>query len=310
MIRGYHFGVEIEMTCPGGNTSELESALTAISPKVEVTGDCSIRTNSSEDSLEARIGVLGYEAVRRILPKVERVCEQYGASVNSSCGLHVHISNKRFFVRKHLSHIIQTWLAIEDVLFATQPACRLFPGNGRTNYCKRRLGYLLSNNAVLDVPKIKEEIRSWAHSMDRYYSLNLNSLYEHGTLECRLHSGTTNATKIKNWIDLLLAVFNYAIERYNPKEVKALFEMETSEDKIAKVFEVLQLSPELKQFYTERIQKMVIKDLATQQKGAVAFMKMLPAYLKARRGYDKARAKLNAVDTERSNYASLFSSNR
>ena len=37
----------------------------------------------------------------------------------------------------------------------------------------------------------------------RYCGLNIHSRYFHGSIEFRLHSGTLNKTKIKNWIRIL-----------------------------------------------------------------------------------------------------------
>ena len=38
------------------------------------------------------------------------------------------------------------------------------------------------------------------NSNKRYYFVNLHSIWYHNTIEIRLHSGTTNFNKIKNWI--------------------------------------------------------------------------------------------------------------
>jgi hypothetical protein len=45
---------------------------------------------------------------------------------------------------------------------------------------------------------------------DRYYSLNLNSVDRHSTLEFRLHQGTLNATKALAWVNYLTAFVNHS----------------------------------------------------------------------------------------------------
>ena len=51
-------------------------------------------------------------------------------------------------------------------------------------------------------------ITEWQHidnmQDSRYRSLNTCAYAEHGTLEIRLHSGTSNPAKIANWITFLL----------------------------------------------------------------------------------------------------------
>jgi Putative amidoligase enzyme len=46
---------------------------------------------------------------------------------------------------------------------------------------------------------------------DRYYAINWCSWCEHKTIEVRLHSGTTSAEKIKNWVEILDACQRHTI---------------------------------------------------------------------------------------------------
>ena len=41
---------------------------------------------------------------------------------------------------------------------------------------------------------------------DRYYMINGTALKKYKTIEVRLHSGTTNFNKIKNWVELLKGI--------------------------------------------------------------------------------------------------------
>ena len=95
-------------------------------------------------------------------------------SVNRSCGLHVHLDQrgKSYEDVKKLAVRMDKWLV----------ALKEFVPESRRNadYCK---------------PGISRT--------DRYHAVNLCSYERYKTLEIRLHSGTTDYTKILSWIRLL-----------------------------------------------------------------------------------------------------------
>jgi intergrase/recombinase len=49
---------------------------------------------------------------------------------------------------------------------------------------------------------------SAASQGDRYWGINATAFNRHKTIEIRMHSATTDYTKIINWIDILLGVAN------------------------------------------------------------------------------------------------------
>ena len=297
MPKAFKYGVELETVINYDTRSELQSKLRAL-PGVELTGDGSIRCDDrNSQGMEIRIGVLGYNALKRLLPRIERICEQYGVTVNQSTGVHVHMSNKRFMTKKYLTRIINLWIAIEDVLISTQPRSRF-----NNSYCKRSLSDFISKNGNMGIPNTPREIKSWASGLNRYFTLNLSALSLHGTLECRLHAGSTNAKKITNWVTLLTSVYEYALSaEYNPETVKQLFEMASDEAKIAKVFELLKIDTPIATYFNNRISKFLLPELATQQASAVECMKLKPAIDKANKAYTKASEALRRVERQRSN---------
>jgi hypothetical protein len=101
------------------------------------------------------------------------------ATVNKSCGLHVH------FDRRH-----SDWgktVDLANVLAGYVPALKqMLPESRRNNqYCKH------SHN-----------------QNDRYSFINSKAYRRHGTLEIRGHSGTIEYTKIKNWIEIMQALIS------------------------------------------------------------------------------------------------------
>lgn len=115
---------------------------------------------------------------------IERACKvlnALGAIVNSTCGLHVHLDSGSLTRNEALlkGMIFEKFLPIMGKLV---PKSR-----SRNQYCKLRVSAL---------------------DGDRYSAVNMTAYSKHKTIEIRLHSGTTNPDKIKNWALLLLEIFS------------------------------------------------------------------------------------------------------
>ena len=140
-------------------------------------------------------------------------------TVNKSCGFHVHFDMKK----ENYQTVRKTFLVFslfEDRLFDMLP-----PARRKSRYC---LPLKKNYKQFFDRPAINEQQkfeRYWfdsdnnayidsekrgKYSQTRYVSINYHSLFFHGTLENRQHSGTINATKIKNWILLNHILIDFA----------------------------------------------------------------------------------------------------
>lgn len=290
-LKQFKIGFEIEHYINYDLCSEYENAIADSSLPIQLGSDSSISGDGEGYELRASRG-LSYTTYKDTIKKTSEVLGQFNAEVNSTCGFHVHISNKRFFNNGNIKKIIFFWSAIEDVLIATQPRSRL---NGQ--YCQRYLmQYVMDERNSVKLPKAKDELINKLATVHRYKTLNLSSLQRHGTIEVRLHAGTTNAEKILAWTDLLLAIFTYCLERYDHDEVAELFRMKISEDKIAKVLDLLQLSNKNKNFFQKRVVKFMFNILAMQQEEAGKLVDNMKAIRKAQKAYDRAQKKYNEVD--------------
>jgi hypothetical protein len=78
----------------------------------------------------------------------------------------------------------------------------------------------------IDTMRFKDAKNEYGNSPggSRYYGLNLQAAFEHGTVEFRCHSGTVDADKITNWAVLCTAILDTA-KKYNVEDVKALRDM-------------------------------------------------------------------------------------
>jgi hypothetical protein len=163
----------------------------------------------------------GFEVVSPILSgdegktevrKVMDALTAAGAKVNKSCGLHVHIGAVDFTMTE-FANIAKNYLVFEDFFDAIMPASRRADANiyikslrakfGDYSHAAARRGMA----AVSACRTINEIIRclNGADSSSRYYKLNLTAFWRHRTIEFRQHSGTTDAEKAINWIELLMA---------------------------------------------------------------------------------------------------------
>jgi hypothetical protein len=150
---------------------------------------------------------------------LEKVCEwinSQGGKVNDTCGLHVHLDARYIKTESELIQLCEQFKAALPIMNLMVPLSRV----ENTDYC--RSGYSLNS---------------------RYYAINGTAWEKHRTLEIRLHSGTTDYTKIKNWITLLRLI----------QKEKALHGkyVETPEQ----LFEVIHPSEELKTYILKRIEK-------------------------------------------------------
>lgn len=209
------FGVEIECILPRGvQYAQVQDALRAAG--VEATAEMynhALRSHwkiVSDGSLHARNGY-GCEVVSpplrgedgfAQLVKVCQVLVALRAKVNRSCGFHVHVgaaSQHVPFFRNLVKLYASSQAAIDTFL---SPSRRGY----QNGYC-RPVEY---NEAALDrattVTEVARASGQTAGGRDgsRYRKLNLQSFWQHGTVEFRHHQGTVEGAKAANWVRLVL----------------------------------------------------------------------------------------------------------
>ena len=159
--------------------------------------DASLRGN---DTFELVSPVLQGEAGLQELQKVCWVLEYCDVKVNDSCGLHIHMDAADFTLDTW-KNLATTYKNLESVIDA------FMPGSRRDNrYCKS-----LSRVSATRIQQA-QSIRDLqiAFNSDRYFKLNLEAYSRHRTVEFRQHSGTTNFTKMENWIRFVANMITFA----------------------------------------------------------------------------------------------------
>ena len=134
------------------------------------------------------------------LEEIKKVCSvlnRLGCKVDKRCGLHVHHYAGDLSVG-NFRNLFTSYAKYEGLIDKLQPMSR----RGQNNpYCRSLLFYgydrLVSE---LDRCKTIDDMRNIFCT--RYMKLNIESYVKYGTIEFRQCAGTTDASKIINWIML------------------------------------------------------------------------------------------------------------
>lgn len=180
-----YIGVEIEFFCDL-NAEDLSFKLFehGLGKHIYLRTDGSIRAEGQMYPHE--LNILGKEKeIKEIITQVSKVLLSANAKVNKTCGLHVHLD------MRNRDHIVSfhNLVNAQNILFAMNPFSRQ-----SGTYCRRQ-----------DTKIFKEAAGNGNRDM-RYFGINAAAHAKHNTIEIRMHSGTVQAVKINNWIDLLLCI--------------------------------------------------------------------------------------------------------
>lgn len=291
MKKAYKYGIELETVMDRDRFEAIKHDIQEDNLPYSFKGDGSISCNDRNETGVEIVAShpLGYTELERSVKALSRILIANEVKVNTSTGFHVHMSNKRFFNSRNLKHLVFTWCAIEDVLLSTQPRSRY-----NNTYCQRLLTRFVKTYGEKDLPRAKSEMIRVLGGVRRYYTLNLNAMALHGTIEARMHSGTIDSNKILAWVELLEAIYTYSLTKYNHEEVLALFNTKISDEKIATVFKMLGLSEKLDRHFSRRIQRFGFDYLARQQECAWEAIKIAPTVQKLNKRYMEISRNLDA----------------
>lgn len=113
------------------------------------------------------------------LQKLCTTLSKLGCFVNDKCGLHVHLDARHLKPRgaKLLARRLGRALPVLKWI--------VHPSRHDNYYCKMEVGPFGRNHD------------------NRYFAVNTQAYFRYKTIEIRMHGGSTNFKKIKNWIELL-----------------------------------------------------------------------------------------------------------
>lgn len=181
-----YVGIEIECVVPSGANM---GALLPFARWVDVGSDGSIHHDDGEEGKEIRVCVKRDE-IRPVVSGIMAALNSIGATVNKSCGLHVHLDQRK---NPTPELTFQKLVRSLGLLYTVVPKSRR-----ENTYCKRNRRTTFQTN-------------------DRYKAVNSLAFRRYKTLEIRLFGGTLNAEKVINWIETLEAIAHGEMVNRCPK---------------------------------------------------------------------------------------------
>lgn len=197
---GRRFGVELELIFPRGTDRHtINSALTSAGlVGWAARTDGSLSGNGWEVVSPVLAGDDGIEQVR----KATRALRGIGATVNRSCGMHVHHEIRDLTV-DGIKQVFRTWRANQPLIDGLVAPSR----RGRQTYCGD------VTDAEMGQVEAARDIRSMENFYRFYSNLNLGAFGRFGTIEIRQHQGTNDPEKIVSWIKFGQAIIDRAAEQ-------------------------------------------------------------------------------------------------
>ena len=213
------YGIEIEAMFPRNqNGASIAAAIAAGGVPCHFAGYTHARTTDWKVVTDGSLaGGNGFEVVspplfgEAGLEQVEKVCAalaQVQASVNRTCGLHVHVDAGAMSAQA-MRRLAVIYIENENIIDSLMPMSRRASNN---HYCGT-----LRNTSMprLATARNAAEIAQAIAHGNRFVKLNYTAFLRHGTVEFRHHSGTVDASKINKWILACLRMVACSIKEAN-----------------------------------------------------------------------------------------------
>lgn len=206
------FGIDVNTTINGLRQSGIEVAdFDGYTHKVinawKVTTDASVSSIGTGrlSGLELVSPILYEDEGLEELEKVYEVLSDLGASVNRSCGTHVHFDVSDYTLSDMVNFL--------NLYYKNQTLINyLVPLSRRDNqFCRsittnkiREINNAFDNGELIGINDISHIIGT------RYTKVNLRSYIKYGTVEFRQLNGTLDFSKTEAWIVLMYQMLQYA----------------------------------------------------------------------------------------------------
>lgn len=160
----------------------------------------------------------GFELVSPVLrgedgmEQVKKACKalkKCNALINRSCGMHIHFG-ARDFETKQWKNLYKNYINYEGLIDSFMPVSRRASNNFYCKSMKHKFRSEAAAYTAIDGCSSIEQIAQKVCDRNRYFKLNAESFFRHGTVEFRQHSGTIEADKVVNWITFLSNLVEYS----------------------------------------------------------------------------------------------------
>lgn len=209
----YTFGVEIETAGMNKNIFMASAQNSGLSVYDHLAHYSGCHEDIALFKLVPDSSIMGANAAECVTPalngdsdgfaQLKACCEALnvsGATANRSCGLHVHIGASHL-TGEQCVNVFKNYQKLENIIDSFMAFSRR-SNNSRWAKSLRNFDYSCCHS-VCDV--------SYEMNDDRYYKVNPCSYIRHMTIEFRQHQGSTNFTKIKNWVNFCAKLVAYSM---------------------------------------------------------------------------------------------------
>jgi hypothetical protein len=272
------FGVELELHLNGKTRGELAVAMRRKGLKVfcedynhNTRDHWKVTTDASLDP-HGRLGTSA-EIVSPVLQgddglaqarKAAEAAKSIGATVSTRCGLHVHVFAGDLSVDQ-LRNLAINFVHCETAFDAIVPPSRRRDCNRYILSNRTAFGGSYDNEAInraIDAYKaattretlitaVADAGRPHNEYGNRYRKLNFRPLESYNTVEFRQHSGTVEAEKVSNWIELVTAFVDRCAKSQPRKRPSTKPHVPATE--CAMMLRFLKVRPEVKAYYRARM---------------------------------------------------------
>lgn len=149
-------------------------------------------------------GAAGFAELKTVVAAINSVD---GLTVNYSCGLHVHLDCRDMTVNE-VGKTFERYANFESQIDQVMPLSRRssrWCHTINTSSKKQLLASAIRSGEKYDLADIQ----------GKFYKVNLTNVATRGAIEFRQHSGTTDYTKISNWVIFLMEFVGKSIELAN-----------------------------------------------------------------------------------------------
>lgn len=228
---GRGIGIELEMNRTRANGAsfslrDLENVVRNALPSSATIRREDFNAHNSGEHWEVKTdGSCGYEFTTPVLTldeegdnaQLKSVCDalkEFRPRIDRNCGFHLHVScrgaiGQRDWTWQDLQRFLALWSRYEPYLFEMLP-----PSRKNNTYCQpvHKHGWTAPTSQTFDTiqralntnsaNRFQEALRG----RSRYHAVNTTHFWLRGSIEFRLHSGTVDYVKIRNWAKLILAM--------------------------------------------------------------------------------------------------------
>lgn len=203
-----YIGVEVELEKVRYGTAHIpDLPIRQFNTFWETKEDGSLRDNGAEFVSNKGLTVELLPIALHALKQYIKIAMQAGVTANARTGLHVHF-NVGGMDLYTLCNILFLYAVYEPVFF--------FVSGNRSDsifsvpWQKNRVSL---GNVITSLTQTIENV-GYAHwrwrNYSKYCALNLSTIETYGTIEFRMHEGTTDDNKIERWVKTINSLFAYA----------------------------------------------------------------------------------------------------